>query len=60
MIKQSRPAVRDILMALSLKFALFLTLYGLFFSPAHRPAQDSTSTANAVIGHVPQGTAPND
>jgi hypothetical protein len=45
----SRPA-RDLMIALALKGVLLLTIYLLFFGPAHRLPSDAAATAAALIG----------
>jgi hypothetical protein len=42
--------VRDLTVALALKGVLLLTLYLLFFGPAHRPPSDAAATAATLIG----------
>ena len=41
---------RDLTVALALKGVLLLTLYLLFFGPAHRPPSDAAATAATLIG----------
>jgi len=41
---------RDIFVALSLKIMLLAILYGLFFSPSHRPPADAAAIATALVG----------
>ena len=47
---------RDVLAAISLKIALLAALYLVFFTPAHRPPNDASATARAVVGaNAPEG-----
>ena len=55
--KTARPG-RDVFLALALKGALLLTVYLLFFSPAHRLPSDATTTATALIGTSASKDAP--
>jgi CBS-domain-containing membrane protein len=41
---------RDLAVALALKGVLLLTIYLLFFGPAHRPPSDAAATAATLVG----------
>jgi hypothetical protein len=53
----ARPG-RDVFLALALTGVLLLTVYLLFFSPAHRLPSDATATAAALIGTSTSKDAP--
>jgi len=59
-LRLSRTACpqRDVLVALALKGVLLLTIYFLFFGPAHRLPSDASATAAALIGMSASKDAP--